>query len=156
MISNFSITGACHRTLPGQATSTGSWVTGHKVLQEGPFIGLPAEWKVPLQSLHDGGRVGQGKALTQQLRMGSKYLKSNDKNIKINVNIPYTKGSLFSTCFSFLMIFMFYWIQSNLKSFHPTPPYQFDKVVLTSWEPSSMYSMSSSISSTVTTISWKF
>lgn len=55
-----------------------------------------------------------------------------------------------------LMIFMFYWIQSNLKSFHPTPPYQFDKVVLTSWEPSSMYSMSSSISSTVTTISWKF
>lgn len=25
------------------------------------------------------------------------------------------------------MIFMFYWIQSNLKSFHPTPPYQFDK-----------------------------
>lgn len=97
-----------HWTLPGQATSTGSWVTGHKVLQEGPFIGLPAEWKVPLQSLHDGGRVGQGKALTQQLRMGSKYLKSNDKNIKININIPYTKGSLFSTCFSFLMIFMFY------------------------------------------------
>ena len=58
---------------PGEPPAAGAGRAGHKVLQEGPLVGLPAEGEVTLQGLHDGGGVRQREALAQQLRVRLKH-----------------------------------------------------------------------------------
>ena len=62
--------------LPGEATPAGAGGARDEVLEEGALVTLPAEWQVPLQRLHDGGRPGQGETLPQQARVLAEHLQS--------------------------------------------------------------------------------
>ena len=74
------------RNLRRKSSSTSSWTTRDKILEERSFVWLPAERQCTFKCLTYAGSMRQCKSLTQEIRMSGKYLQYDNKIIQLLIN----------------------------------------------------------------------